>query len=198
MRKSPTISDTYKIITKINIERLISFSKNKSNTKRFKLIVLKKLKNKCVVCQSHNNKNRYVSILIGNKKNGKQTNLHRVVYERKHNIRLLKKDNVLHRCDNNKCVNIDHLWLGTHQDNMNDMMNKNRNAFGEKQGLHKLTEKNIRLIRKLSKMKKLSENKRNIRKIKKKYPNKVLAKMFKVDCGHISRVISGKVWKCVK
>lgn len=48
---------------------------------------------------------------------------------------------VLHRCDNPPCVNPDHLFLGTHRDNMQDSARKLRT------GMAKLTPEFVQLIR---------------------------------------------------
>src|SRR5262249_50208468 len=61
---------------------------------------------------------------------------------------------VLHRCDNPSCVKPEHLFLGSHDDNMADKMRKKRHRFGvsrgSKHGCSKLTEDQVRRIRLMS------------------------------------------------
>lgn len=54
---------------------------------------------------------------------------------------------VCHICDNPSCVNIKHLFLGTHQENMNDRDEKGRCPKGELSGAAKLTERQVIAIR---------------------------------------------------
>ena len=56
---------------------------------------------------------------------------------------------VLHKCDNRRCVNPKHLFLGNQQDNTDDMVAKGRVAkqFGETNGLAKLTSTKVFEIR---------------------------------------------------
>jgi len=55
---------------------------------------------------------------------------------------------VLHRCDNPACINPEHLFLGTHTENMRDRDSKNRQPRGERQGHAILKENTVREIRK--------------------------------------------------
>ena len=57
---------------------------------------------------------------------------------------------VLHHCDNPSCVNPNHLFLGTHLDNMRDMVSKDRHADlqGEDIGSAKIPNMGVIEIRK--------------------------------------------------
>ena len=64
--------------------------------------------------------------------NRKKTLAHRYFFELYYGP-FDKTLNVLHRCDNPSCVNPEHLWLGTHSDNMQDKYKKERH---NQKGIH--------------------------------------------------------------
>ena len=57
---------------------------------------------------------------------------------------------VLHHCDNRRCVRPLHLFLGTIQDNMRDRDEKQRNARGSQSGRTSLTDEQVLAIRALN------------------------------------------------
>lgn len=87
---------------------------------------------------------------------------------------------VLHKCDNPTCVNPNHLCLGTKGDNAKDRDEKGRVAHGEEHYKAKLTKKQVEQIRQLRLVGlKVTE----------------IAKLFDVSKGHVSEIVSKKVWK---
>ena len=90
---------------------------------------------------------------------------------------------VLHSCDNTKCVNPEHLWLGNNQDNAIDMCNKGRHCdnSGENQGRSKLTREYVEVIRSI-----YSDGRITM---------KELAKDFGVSQGSISLIVNYKIWR---
>jgi hypothetical protein len=62
---------------------------------------------------------------------GKPRYAHRVAFEMTKG-EVPPEMNVLHTCDNPGCCNPDHLWLGTQQDNVRDMMQKGRANWAKK------------------------------------------------------------------
>lgn len=99
---------------------------------------------------------------------------------------------VLHRCDNPPCCNNgedspypSHLFAGTHQDNMDDRDVKGRTPRGERVGLAKLTESDVRIIRA-----ECANGSRGTAAI--------LATRLGVSDAVISAVVRGKTWRHVK
>ncbi len=84
---------------------------------------------------------------------------------------------VLHKCDNRKCVNPAHLFLGTNAENMADMVSKRRQAIGSKVSSSKLTESQIAAIR---------QDQRSQRRIGSEYG---------VSHTTIGQIKSGQIWR---
>jgi hypothetical protein len=86
---------------------------------------------------------------------------------------------VLHKCDNPECANPDHLFLGTCQDNVADMIKKGRKVSnppkGEKSNLSKFSNSQVKAIRYLYKSKHILLRE--------------FAQLFNVDSKTIGRII---------
>ena len=87
---------------------------------------------------------------------------------------------VLHKCDNPACVNPDHLFLGTHQDNMDDMCKKGRHVTnplkGELAVNSKLTSDQVKSIKTDARL------------------QRIIAAQYGVHQVLISRIKNGKAW----
>lgn len=90
---------------------------------------------------------------------------------------------VLHKCDNRKCCNPDHFFLGNFADNMRDAYKKQRKTQprGEKHTNAKLTSKQASEIR---------------RRYKGGECQVPLAKEYKVSQRAISLLVRGETYKC--
>ena len=89
---------------------------------------------------------------------------------------------VLHKCDNRRCTNPDHLFLGDISDNMRDKVFKGRHARGEKVTTSKLTDKKVK----------------EIRKLRPKHTIDYLMFRYKVSKNTIINVCKKRSWKHIK
>jgi hypothetical protein len=116
--------------------------------------------------------------------NGKLMLAHRYSWEL-HNGPIPEGLHVCHHCDNRRCVNPAHLFLGTDKENRHDceMKGRGRQPKGEANGQHKLTELQVCTIRNA-----LLEGETLVR----------LAIQYNVTYGLIGHIKHGRAWKHVK
>ena len=88
---------------------------------------------------------------------------------------------VRHKCDVRNCVNPDHLEVGTHQENMNDMVERGRH--GDPLRNFKLTADDVKFIRVIRVF---------------GFNCYELAKMYSVGATTMQRVLNGETWSSVQ
>ena len=109
-------------------------------------------------------------------------NAHRFSWEI-HNGKIPDNVCVLHHCDNPPCCNPRHLFLGTRQDNMADMVRKGRAAkqIGESNPRSFLTEDVVL----------------NIRKLSKTHTPPQIGRKFNISRQLASKIVTYKIWRHV-
>lgn len=90
---------------------------------------------------------------------------------------------VLHSCNNKKCVNPNHLRIGTHKDNFNDSLKAGTAAVCQNNSQAKLTKEQVLKIKEMY--------------VPWKFGCLKLARMFNVSRRNITRIVSGEAWRYV-
>lgn len=109
------------------------------------------------------------------------TTLHRWVYCDHNGVDILaiKGKVVRHKCDNPRCINPEHLELGTNKDNSQDMVSRGRSGAGGRNSRAKLTAEQVQQIKVLVSSGKL---------------HREVAELFGVARNTVSRIVGGTRW----
>lgn len=111
---------------------------------------------------------------------GRLVGAHTFAYERAHG-QIASGAHVCHRCDNPRCVNPDHLFIGTNTDNRHDSVRKRRHAYGDRHGQAKLTPGCVDRIKDIWRVGGASQ--------------KSIARYFGISQTQVSRVLAGARWQ---
>ena len=113
-------------------------------------------------------------------KNKKIYSLHRFIYEECFG-EIPQGFVVRHKCDNPKCINPEHLELGTPKENSLDMVKRGRSLKGSKNKKAKLNEEKVKIIKHLLKTEKIVD----------------ISNQFNVSPVTISHIKTGRTWSHV-
>ncbi len=93
---------------------------------------------------------------------------------------------ICHTCDNRKCVNPQHLYLGSPQSNMTDRDNRGRHTPcpGIQNGTHKLEDQNVRRIKQLYGTG--------------LYSQEQLGERFGVSQSVVSKIVNNRAWRHIQ
>ncbi len=139
---------------------------------------------------------------------GRRIGAHRASWEI-HNGPIPAGLDVCHKCDNPSCVRPDHLFLGTEQENLDDMKRKGRAATGDRNGVRKHPERVARGDRSGPKLypekhqgafngaTKLTDHQVvEIRQLSATGTSQAeLGRRFKVSAGAVGHIVRGETWK---
>lgn len=135
----------------------------------------------CWEWQKHRNNYGYGKLTVS----GRGVYAHRLSYELC-NGSIPQGMDLMHKCDNPRCINPDHLSVGTRSQNMKDCSTRGRakiptsKSYGESNGASKLREVDIRSIRRL---------------LDKGCTQREIAERFGISQSQVSHIKLGRAWK---
>lgn len=138
----------------------------------------------CIIWTGYADKDGYAIACVSDGNVKKNRKVHRLVYEQAYG-EIPEGMLVCHRCDVRSCVNPDHLFLGTHMQNVRDMWSKNRWKAGAQDNRG---DRNPNSKLSIGEVMKITEMRRSGVKVRK------LSQDFGVTEGQIYRICSGTAW----